>query len=126
MIMQIMSYCTSYVNANIDPIKLFIHINGIFDIILGTGILLNIPVLRHIHLSIFKQSDPKHRRLLAYWILNYGIIRFFSLWSNYRLLIQISYLLEAISYLIEMRKKSICTYRGAYTVSVCLFIAGLL
>ena len=37
-----------------DPIKQFIYINGIFDIICGVGILSDIPILRDIHLSFLK------------------------------------------------------------------------
>jgi hypothetical protein len=118
-----MSSCPVY--ASTDIIKLFIHMNGIFDIVLGTGILFNMPALRCIHLSLFKQYDSKHRRLIAYWILNYGIIRLFSFYCDYRLL-QVSYILEALAYLIEMQKGSICIYRGYYTISICLFIAGIL
>ena len=110
---------------NTDFIRLFVQMNGIFDIFLGTGILLDIPVLHSMHLSLYKQYDSKYRRLIAYWVLNYGIIRCFSFWSDYRLL-QISYVLEALSYLIEMQKNTISIAGGSYIVSICLFIAGLL
>ena len=59
-------------------IKAFTQINGMFDILCSTGILLNIRWISWMHLSIFKHYDIMHRRFLAYWILNYGLIRLFS------------------------------------------------
>ena len=108
-----------------DPIKQFVYINGIFDIVMAIGILSNIPILRSIHLSFLKNYDDRHRRLMAYWILNYGIIR---LLSTNMTLVQLSYVLEGAAYLIEMQSdnENSCIWRGTYTVSACLLIAGLI
>lgn len=108
-----------------DPIKQLIYINGIFDIICGVGILSDIPILRDIHLSFLKKYDDRHRRFMAFWILNYGIIR---LLSTNMTLVQLSYVLEGVAYLIEMQSdnQNSCAWRGTYTVSACLLIAGLI
>jgi len=102
-------------------IRILVKINGIFDIISGFGLMFNIPYIGEIHISRLKKYDKLHKRLLAYWVINYGIIR---LMSNNLNILEISYFLEAMFFVNELKYKKF--YNPYYRVSRCLMIAGFI
>ena len=112
-----------YIMSITNYLRLFITINGFFDIIGGASIILNIPYLRDTHLAKLKRYDNLQKRFFAYWVINYGAIRLMS--TNPQLL-EASYFLEALFYLIELRNKTVNVNMSCYSVSSCLMIAGLL
>lgn len=63
-------------------IKIIIFINGIYDIICSLSILFTNNYFSNIHPKLFKDKDIENnviiRRLLAYWIFTYGILRVFG------------------------------------------------
>jgi hypothetical protein len=84
-------------------INKILFINGIYDIICAYSILNfnNNNIFSSIHLNIFKlnyiKNNPIIRRLLAYWILTYGLIRLIAGYNN----IKILYFIGALTYFIE-------------------------
>lgn len=84
-------------------INKILFINGIYDIICAYSILNfnNNNIFSSIHLNIFKFNNIKNnsiiKRLLAYWILTYGLIRLIAGYNN----IKILYLIGALTYFIE-------------------------
>jgi hypothetical protein len=95
-----------------DIIEGLVVANGIYDIASAIGILLffQLPVLRtlaNLHIKMFRfDEDRKNatfRRALAYWIFTYGCTRIVILartpLTDY--LAIVSYLIEAMVYLIE-------------------------
>ena len=80
-------------------------INGIYDILCSLSILvpsLKVPILSDLHLSMFKRDqDQITKRFVAYWIFTYGCMRM----SNDENTIQISYIIESIFLLHELKKK---------------------
>lgn len=77
--------------------------NGIYDIICAFSILYynKNNIFSNIHINIFKLEEEKNnplvRRLLAYWILTYGMIRLFSSFYNNKDI----YIISALTYFIE-------------------------
>jgi hypothetical protein len=72
-----------------------VKINGIYHILSALSILkiVNIPILRIIHLQMFKNMsyEPMFERFLAYWIFTYGILRI-----RYTVFVPYSYYIEAL------------------------------
>jgi hypothetical protein len=105
-------------------LKLFIFVNGIYDLLCAVGILFYPnTIIGNIHPSVFNpdarmrkyaQEDcagQLNKRLLAYWLITYGSIRCFILHENktikcfilhenktINLLIALSYFIEAFAY----------------------------
>ena len=86
--------------------KYLLIINGIYDIFCAFSILWfsNIPVLNFfssLHLNMFKNYKYKDElainRILAYWILTYGIVRFIAGINNNQTL----QFIAALTYIIE-------------------------
>lgn len=78
-----------------------ITLNGIYDIICGICILLNSDcIFANLHSNMFidKEAEKLNKRLLAYWILTYGIMRYLS---EDRLILCLTYLIEAIIFAYE-------------------------
>jgi len=87
-------------------INTILLLNGIYDILCSVGIVWfsNIPVfseLSELHTGMFsKESDrenPVIRRLLAYWLMTYGMVRLAASLSQTRPL----YIVAAMTYFIE-------------------------
>jgi hypothetical protein len=82
-----------------------IFINGIYDIICGISILF-FPksFFANIHISIFNEEYKNNdliKRLIAYWVITQGVIRFSIIFENSLIinnLIALSYLIEAYSF----------------------------
>ena len=71
-------------------------INGIYDIICFFSILFKIKFISRLHLGLFKNKQELIvERLLAYWILTYGLIRLSTGIYNYKQIGSITYLIEA-------------------------------
>lgn len=106
-----------------------IFINGIYDIICALSILyFNNNYFSNFHIDIFKDEYKKNNvmnRILAYWILTYGIIRIFAIFNNYYLniLIIISYLIEIFGFVNEeFFYKTTITYKVSFISFFSLII----
>lgn len=84
--------------------KLFIFINGIYDLLCAFAILF-FPntIIGNIHPLIFNKDCQLKNRILAYWLITYGSIRCFIIYENknINLLIALSYFIEAYAYIYE-------------------------
>jgi hypothetical protein len=87
---------------NYPFINKLIFLNGIYDILCGFSILklIDISLLSKLHLNMFinKFSDQE-KRLLAYWIITYGLIRLFGSLNYFilvKFLVSITYIIEAV------------------------------
>lgn len=87
--------------------KYLLIINGIYDILCAFSILYfsNIPILNFfssLHLNMFQNYKYKDElainRILAYWILTYGIVRFIAGINNNNQTLQF---IAALTYIIE-------------------------
>jgi hypothetical protein len=60
-----------------DIILCVVFVNGVYDVLCFLGIMLALPVFGSLHTSVFKPDklSPLAQRILAYWILTYGMIR---------------------------------------------------
>ena len=88
-------------------INLVIFLNGIYDLFCGFAILFfssnpYLAPIANLHPKIFKEAyrDDLTRRLLAYWIITYGIIRLAVIFKNNCIFIMIiiSYFIEILAY----------------------------
>lgn len=56
-----------------------LFLNGLYDIACWAGILLDVPIVSTLHTSLLANREdalnPALRRVLAHWILTYGIVR---------------------------------------------------
>ncbi len=72
-----------------------VRLNGLYDLLCGACLLnfLQIPILNRLHIGMFHPTltNPLSSRLLAYWIITYGMVRLIC----YTPLLSISYYLEA-------------------------------
>uniref|UniRef100_A0A6C0HHM5 Uncharacterized protein n=1 Tax=viral metagenome TaxID=1070528 RepID=A0A6C0HHM5_9ZZZZ len=112
-----------------------VKLNGVYDIICAMSILdvfgiLDIPVLQNIHLSMFllpleESSEPNKlcKRMLAYWIFTYGIIR---LYSSEPHVISRSYYIEAIFIANESLVKNTMHINKAYFVICTSILFGFM
>ena len=133
-------------------LKLFIFVNGIYDLLCAVAILFYPnTIIGNIHPSIFNkeikchsQPDARMRknkyaqsscagqlnnRLLAYWLITYGSIRCFILHENktMNLLIALSYFIEAFAYGYEyIYYKTTIKYKVVWISSSSLIIGSLL
>jgi len=85
-------------------ISYIIKINGVYDILCAISMLniVYIPVLDNLHVIMFnKNEDPITKRMFAYWIFTYGIIR---LHDNVKM-VMMSYLIESACLLNELHNK---------------------
>ena len=98
-----------------------IKINGVYDVLCSLTILkwLNIPLLNDLHLSMFKNEENEvTKRMLAYWIFTYGIIRL----SGDKALIMLSYIIESVFLFNEYTKNSMKKGKVYFCVLSCLFL----
>ena len=60
-----------------DTILCVVFVNGVYDVLCFLGIMLSLPLIGSLHTGVFKPEElsPLLRRILAYWILTYGVIR---------------------------------------------------
>ena len=84
-------------SSQIDSFNLLFFINGIYDILCAISILriIHIPILGTLHLSVIKKTynqNSMFSRVLAYWLLTYGIMRI----SGNNHIIAYSYFIEAM------------------------------
>ena len=95
-------------------------INGIYDILCSISILvpsLNIPILSHLHLSMFtKHQNEITNRFFGYWIFSYGVMRL----SSDINMIFISYIIESMFLFHELKKKSMIKRKVLFCIAGCL------
>lgn len=100
-----------------------IKINGIYDILCSMSILKILPnsLLTNIHKNIFKYDKQENtkdsyklfERILAFFILLYGLIRIFG----NKLSISITYILEALYFYNEMEiNNSVYTDKASFVI----------
>jgi hypothetical protein len=60
-----------------DTLLCVVFVNGVYDVVCFLGIMLALPVFGSLHIGVFKPNElsPLAERILAYWILTYGVIR---------------------------------------------------
>ena len=96
--------------------------NGIYDILCATCILY-FPenILASLHTHMFFHTDALHKRLLAYWILMYGIIRTFS---REKSMICTTYVLESVAYMQEFHIfDSVYAENSIFVYILCMWLA---
>ena len=96
-----------------------IKINGAYDVLCAMSILniLNIPILNRTHLSMLTcNEDPITKRMLAYWVFTYGIIRLYDVGE----IVTLSYILEAVCMANELRYQKMKRGHVLFCVLGCL------
>ena len=95
------------------------QLNGLYDIACALAILkvIDIPLLSKIHMDMFIDCEE---RFIAYWILTYGMIRFFS---NEPGLILLTYLIESGCIAIELIHGNVLDYKGVVVIFACIYLA---
>jgi len=106
---------------------MLIRLNGFYDILCGFSILgqIHIPILNRLHLDMIinNESNEIFKRYFAYWILTYGSIRLFS---REKMLLKISYLIEALCILNEFYLFDIQKERAMFVILSSLTIGYLI
>ncbi len=102
--------------------------NGVYDLLCALSILhiINCPFLCKLHLNLInnKKTETNSRmfeRMLAYWILTYGIIRV----SDHYLLAACSYYIEAIGYILEFMHKTVHPHKTMFVIYSCIILGGI-
>jgi len=95
------------------------QLNGLYDIACALAILkvIDIPILSKIHMNMFIDCEE---RFIAYWILTYGIIRFFS---NERGIVLLTYLIESCCVATELIHGNVRDYKGIAVIFACIYLA---
>ena len=102
-------------------ITFFYQINGLYDIACALSILgvINSPYLRSFHLNLFKEEPTEEsKRFIGYWILTYGVIRFFS---NDHGIIRLTYFIEFICLFNEFIHNSLFAHLAIFTCLASLW-----
>ena len=82
-----------------------IELNGIYDIICAFCIYNPIiPIINDLHISLFRKElmTPLTKRIMAQWILLYGIIRLTHSYHKNPTLVTATYIIEGTTFLSEM------------------------
>jgi hypothetical protein len=112
-------------NHFLQILKNIIIANGIYDLLCALSILGGVPLLSNLHISMIKEKDKgkgnNKERFLAYWIFTYGVLRL----SNDRILISISYMLEAIFFSNEYLHNDLEENTGVFVIFFSLFLSIL-
>lgn len=103
-------------------ISIFIFLNGIYDVVCSLCILkiIDIPIMRRMHLSMIKspQKNLIFERSFGFFILSYGIIRIYGNMN----IISLSYLLEALYFLSELKNNTVHTEKSIFVITSCLYL----
>jgi hypothetical protein len=102
-----------------------IKINGAYDVLCALSILnvLNVPVLNRLRLSMLTcNEDPVTKRMFAYWVFTYGIIRLYDVGE----MVTLSYIVEAVCMANELRHQKMkrgpvlfCVLGGVLIIGIC-------
>lgn len=98
-------------------------LNGIYDIISAISILFFCN-MSNLHLDMFKNKQEMIiRRLLAYWIFTYGIIRLYTgVYNDYKLG-SITYLIEAFCFEYEsINNENLIKYKVRFVSVLSLIV----
>ena len=102
--------------------KLIALINGIYDVICSMCILkiINIPILNNLHLSVItaQEKNPLYERSFGFFVLTYGVIRIYGTVN----LISLSYLIEILYYVFEIRNNNVVIYKAAFIIITCIVL----
>ncbi len=103
-------------------IRTLFFVNGLYDILCAACILnvVNIPVLRDLHISMVIEKNPTADRFLAYWIFTYGVIRM----SGNNMLISASYFIEAVFFTNELFRENVYKEKTVFVIVSC-FLLGV-
>jgi hypothetical protein len=102
--------------------KLIALINGIYDVICSMCILkiINIPILNNLHLSVIttQEKNPLYERSFGFFVLTYGVIRIYGTVN----LISLSYLIEILYYIFEIRNNNVVIYKAVFIIITCIVL----
>jgi hypothetical protein len=102
--------------------KLIALINGIYDVICSMCILkiINIPILNNLHLSVItaQEKNPLYERSFGFFVLTYGVIRIYGTVN----LISLSYLIEILYYVFEIRNNNVVIYKAVFIIITCIVL----
>ena len=108
--------------------------NGIYDVICAVSLIwfydiFPFTLFSRLHITMYKDNEVIEnkiiRRLLAYWIFTYGIIRIYAGLNEIGILGSLSYFIESLCFLIEdVIDNKVVKYK-VYSVSTMCFIIGL-
>ena len=102
--------------------KLIALINGIYDVICSMCILkiINIPILNNLHLSVItaQEKNPLYERSFGFFVLTYGVIRIYGTVN----LISLSYLIEILYYMFEIRNNNVVIYKAVFIIITCIVL----
>ena len=103
--------------------KLIALINGIYDVICSMCILkiINIPILNNLHLSVItaeEEKNPLYQRSFGFFVLTYGVIRIYGTVD----LISLSYLIEILYYVFEIRNNNVVIYKAFFIIITCIVL----
>lgn len=102
--------------------KLIALINGIYDVICSMCILkiINIPILNNLHLSVItaQEKNPLYERSFGFFVLTYGVIRIYGTVN----LISLSYLIEILYYVFEIRNNNVVIYKAIFIIITCIVL----
>lgn len=103
--------------------KLIALINGIYDVICSMCILkiINIPILNNLHLSVItaeQEKNPLYERSFGFFVLTYGVIRIYGTVD----LISLSYLIEILYYLFELKNENVVVYKACFIIITCIIL----
>ena len=102
--------------------KLIALINGIYDVICSMCILkiINIPILNNLHLSVItaQEKNPLYERSFGFFVLTYGVIRIYGTIN----LISLSYLIEILYYVFEIRNNNVVIYKAIFIIITCIVL----
>jgi len=113
-----------------DTMRLFVKMNGIYDILCAMFLLYKSPLykfsmfhcIQYPHLTMLREPhkiDPMAMRMFAYWIFTYGIIRIFDMPGS--ISIRATYGIEAICIANEtLNKKTMDITNGILVIFTCI------
>jgi hypothetical protein len=108
-----------------ETVVYIVFLNGIYDIICGLNILFSPDtMLAQLHPTVFKQQYHTNsfvRRLLAYWVITYGMIRTTIVHDNLIIRQQtaLTYFIEAYAFAFEsIVHESTIRYKALWIVTI--------
>lgn len=115
-------------------VQTLVGVNGLYDITCSLLILMSCRnIMSSLHIRIFTDDicavgDLLWHRILAYWILTYGIVRLSSCLCHHPALDVLSaatYVVEALAYLLESTIFQSTIRHGVFLVVSCSLLSAL-
>ena len=82
--------------------------------------IINIPILNNLHLSVItaQEKNPLYERSFGFFVLTYGVIRIYGTVN----LISLSYLIEILYYIFEIRNNNVVIYKAVFIIITCIVL----